>query len=227
MSTLEAPEGNYTKLSEKLRRATPNRIQCSFFCGGRQCKYENSANWDQIHMAINGIFSHCLNEEQVPFKPLQPDFLNGNHTMSYHTLFSSTGIHFISEGSDTTQEAYSNLYHLMAFDGTPYLSAHMTLYWNLMQHESHGTEYNDRMIIVIHLRVLESDRDAHPWLEEQLDALLDRIQDHRVSVEDHCRRTEPGRRWLSHGNIHARVMSRPDGMCSEKLLWRRKESIND
>jgi protein tyrosine phosphatase domain-containing protein 1 len=49
---------NYNALSENLRRVTPNGIQCSFFCGGRHCKYENTESWDATHMAIDGIFSH-------------------------------------------------------------------------------------------------------------------------------------------------------------------------
>jgi hypothetical protein len=49
---------NYNKLSENLRRVTPNGIQCSFFCGGKHCKYETSDAWDSTHMAIDGIFSH-------------------------------------------------------------------------------------------------------------------------------------------------------------------------
>jgi protein tyrosine phosphatase domain-containing protein 1 len=49
---------NYSILSENLRRITPNGIQCSIFCRGRHCKYENPETWDATHMAIDGIFSH-------------------------------------------------------------------------------------------------------------------------------------------------------------------------
>jgi protein tyrosine phosphatase domain-containing protein 1 len=49
---------NYNKLSETIRMVAPNGIQCSFFCGGRHCKYENPESWDAAHMAVDGIFSH-------------------------------------------------------------------------------------------------------------------------------------------------------------------------
>ncbi|GLH11668.1 Protein tyrosine phosphatase domain-containing protein 1, partial [Gryllus bimaculatus] len=52
------PSANYNVISENLRRVTPNGIQCSFFCGGRRCKYETPDHWDSAHMAIDGIFSH-------------------------------------------------------------------------------------------------------------------------------------------------------------------------
>ncbi|XP_023712308.1 protein tyrosine phosphatase domain-containing protein 1 isoform X2 [Cryptotermes secundus] len=54
---------NYNRLSENIRRVTPNGIQCSFFCGGRRCKYENPENWDAAHMAIDGVFSHWVTDD--------------------------------------------------------------------------------------------------------------------------------------------------------------------
>ncbi|PSN44972.1 Protein tyrosine phosphatase domain-containing protein 1 [Blattella germanica] len=54
---------NYNKFSENLRRVTPNGIQCSFFCGGKHCKYENADAWDASHMAIDGIFSHWVTDD--------------------------------------------------------------------------------------------------------------------------------------------------------------------
>lgn len=49
---------NYTKLSENIRRYTPQGIQCSVFCGGINCKYENPENWTADSLALQGIYSH-------------------------------------------------------------------------------------------------------------------------------------------------------------------------
>lgn len=49
---------NYSKLSDHIRRLTPQGIQCSVFCGGSNCKYENPENWTADSLAIQGIYSH-------------------------------------------------------------------------------------------------------------------------------------------------------------------------
>jgi protein tyrosine phosphatase domain-containing protein 1 len=52
------PEPHYNKLSENLRTLTPPEVQCSMFCGGRRCKYENGKTWKAIDTAIESIYSH-------------------------------------------------------------------------------------------------------------------------------------------------------------------------
>lgn len=54
----ETVQANYNKLSEHIRRLTPQGIQCSVFCGGEKCKYENPENWKPDSLAIHGIYSH-------------------------------------------------------------------------------------------------------------------------------------------------------------------------
>lgn len=49
---------NYSKLSDQIRRLTPQGIQCSVFCGGSNCKYENPENWTADSLAIQGIYSN-------------------------------------------------------------------------------------------------------------------------------------------------------------------------
>lgn len=49
---------NYSKLSDHIRRLTPQGIQCSVFCGGSNCKYENPENWTADSLAVQGIYSH-------------------------------------------------------------------------------------------------------------------------------------------------------------------------
>lgn len=54
----ETVQANYNKLSDHIRRLTPQGIQCSVFCGGEKCKYENPENWKPDSLAIQGIYSH-------------------------------------------------------------------------------------------------------------------------------------------------------------------------
>lgn len=54
----ELVAANYNKLSDHIRRLTPQGIQCSVFCGGANCKYENPGNWTANSLAIQGIYSH-------------------------------------------------------------------------------------------------------------------------------------------------------------------------
>ena len=47
----------YSRISEHFRHVTPGALQCSMFCGGKQCKYENPAKMKSDEMAINGLYS--------------------------------------------------------------------------------------------------------------------------------------------------------------------------
>lgn len=47
----------YSRFSESLRHATPGAFQCSMFCGGKQCKYENPAKFKSKEMPIQGLYS--------------------------------------------------------------------------------------------------------------------------------------------------------------------------
>ena len=47
----------YSRISEHFRHVTPGAFQCSMFCGGKQCKYENPAKMKKEEMAINGLYS--------------------------------------------------------------------------------------------------------------------------------------------------------------------------
>lgn len=47
----------YSRISEHFRHVTPGVIQCSMFCGGKQCKYENPSRMKTDEMAINGLYS--------------------------------------------------------------------------------------------------------------------------------------------------------------------------
>ncbi|CAH0562649.1 unnamed protein product [Brassicogethes aeneus] len=56
-------QANYNKLSDHIRRLTPQGVQCSVFCGGVNCKYENPENWKADSIAIQGIYSHWVTDD--------------------------------------------------------------------------------------------------------------------------------------------------------------------
>lgn len=47
----------YSRISEHFRHVTPGVIQCSMFCGGNKCKYENPSRMKTEQMAIDGLYS--------------------------------------------------------------------------------------------------------------------------------------------------------------------------
>ncbi|XP_050693914.1 protein tyrosine phosphatase domain-containing protein 1-like [Eriocheir sinensis] len=53
---------NYSRLSEHLRQVTPTEIQCSVFCGGKTCKYDNPDYWPAEDTAIQGVYSHWVTD---------------------------------------------------------------------------------------------------------------------------------------------------------------------
>ena len=50
-------------MGESFRRNAPKEMQCSMFCGGRRCKYEQGSSWKKEDMAIDGIYSHWITDD--------------------------------------------------------------------------------------------------------------------------------------------------------------------
>ena len=88
------------------------------------------------HYKINYL-SLYVDGVQIPSRPLQPDFANNRlHVDSFHTLCSSTGMHFLNMGNSIDREDYRRGYCLFAFDLVPDLSANSNSHWNLVKHGS-------------------------------------------------------------------------------------------
>lgn len=74
------------------------------------------------HFGLN-YFSMYLDGQQIPAKPLQPDFDSNQYVACYHTLFSGNGIHFQDRGIDISRDEYANGYTFLCFDLSPDLSS--------------------------------------------------------------------------------------------------------
>ncbi|KAF5283050.1 hypothetical protein FQR65_LT14111 [Abscondita terminalis] len=78
---------NYTKLSENIRRLTPQGIQCSVFCGGTNCKYENPESWTADSLAIQGLYSHWITDDILAMaRPSTSVILKKNVIEQFHSL---------------------------------------------------------------------------------------------------------------------------------------------
>jgi len=88
------------------------------------------------HYNLNHL-SLYVDGQQVPSKPLQPDFSNNLYAECYHTLFSGTNIFYANTyNHNITKEDFIGGYTLYAFDLTSDLSASNNAHWNLIRHGS-------------------------------------------------------------------------------------------
>ncbi|XP_072181798.1 protein tyrosine phosphatase domain-containing protein 1-like [Diadema setosum] len=63
ISSTQRPTAKYSALTDSLRVLTTGSMQCSMFCGGKGCKYDNPAKWSEDQMAIKGLFSHWVTKK--------------------------------------------------------------------------------------------------------------------------------------------------------------------
>lgn len=75
------------------------------------------------HFKIN-FFYLCVDGDKGLSQPIQPHYENAKckYVMTYHCLFSGTGIHFSDADNLITGDDYVDDYCLMAFDLAPVLS---------------------------------------------------------------------------------------------------------
>ena len=81
---------------------------------------ENPYNFD--HFGLNFLAVY-LDGEQIPYKPLKPNFVSSQYIRAYHTLFSGTGKANHDEGNAISRDDYPKGYTLYAFDLTPDVSS--------------------------------------------------------------------------------------------------------
>ena len=80
---------------------------------------KNPFNFHHYDMNFLALY---VDGQQIPAKPLQPNFAEHIYTRSYSNLFISTGQSYQDEGNDISWTDYPQGYTLYAFDLTPDLS---------------------------------------------------------------------------------------------------------
>jgi len=58
-----AVDAKYSRVGERIRHITPSALQCSMFCGGKSCKYDNPIKWKEEEMAIKGLYSSWITND--------------------------------------------------------------------------------------------------------------------------------------------------------------------
>jgi hypothetical protein len=119
MKTFSVPKGNLTVNQENLflgqlpKRLVLGCVDNDAFNGHPQKNPFNFKHYDANYVAL------YADGEQIPSKPLQPDFDNGTYVRSYASLYMALGQMGRDEGNHVTREDYARGYTLYAFDLTP------------------------------------------------------------------------------------------------------------
>src|SRR5258705_1758505 len=118
-------------------------------------------NFDHHNLNFLSLY---LNGEQIPTKPLQPDYANGLYIRSYNSLFSGTGIHYNNDRNDLTRANYGQGYTLYAFDLTPDLAGTLTTHWSPLRQGSQRVElgFNAPLANAVNCIIYE---EFHPLIQ--------------------------------------------------------------
>ena len=116
------PKGNMSANQENLflgqlpKRVVIGLVENRAFSGDSS---KNPFNFDHFSTDFLALY---LDGNQIPSKPLQPDFDHDMYTRSYVSLFTGTGLMSQDRGNHIDWEDFANGYTLFAFDLTPDLS---------------------------------------------------------------------------------------------------------
>ena len=116
------PKGNLTANHENLflgqlpKRLVVGMVENSAFHGNFQKNPYYFRNYDLNFLAL------YADGQQIPTKPLQPNFQRNKAVRSYLSLFSGTGMLYQGEGNSIDRDEYLQGFTLFAFDLTPDLN---------------------------------------------------------------------------------------------------------
>ena len=117
-----APKGNLTVNQENFflgqlpHRVVIGCLDTAAFNGKSDLNPFNFQHFDLDFMAL------YWDGQQVPSKPLKPDFENGLYARSYASLFTGTGMMHSDQGNCISREDFGNGYTLFVYDMTSDLS---------------------------------------------------------------------------------------------------------
>lgn len=162
------PEGNMSVTQENLFLGQlPKRVVLGFVTNKAFNGTFHMNPFNFRHQDINFLALY-VDGQQVPAKPLQPDFSNGKFMRSYLTLYNGTGQYYKNEGNYINRDEYANGYTLFVFDLTPDLfeGAHFNLIKRgTLRLEVHfGQALTSTLNAVVYAEfdnLIEIDRDRH------------------------------------------------------------------
>jgi len=116
------PRGNLTANQENLFLGQlPKRVVLGMVEGDAYNGTFTKNPYEFQHFNADFVALH-VDGQQIPAKPLQPDFSNNLFVRSYLGLFTGTGMYLEDEGNDVSRFEYAHGFTLFAFDLTPDLS---------------------------------------------------------------------------------------------------------
>lgn len=135
LKTITISKGAQSKsLDNVFLGAIPDRIILGFVSNTNMNGTMTTNPFEFNHFNLD-FLSLYIDGKQIPSKPLQPDYANGNYVQSYFTLFSGTGIAHADDGNCISRDDYPKGYCLYAFDLTADLSASCP-HWCVKKHGS-------------------------------------------------------------------------------------------
>ena len=121
VKTFSVPTGNVGAVQDNLFLSqTPNRLVIGLVDSGA-FNGENPRNPFNFATHNLSFLSLYLDGKQVPSKPLQPDFANGQYVRSFFNLMVATGLANQDTGSNIDREDFARGFGLYSVDLTPSL----------------------------------------------------------------------------------------------------------
>ena len=117
------PQGNLTAIKENLFLGQlPKRVVIGFVDNDAYNGVIGKNPFNFKHNNINFIALY-KDGEQIPSRPLQPDFAGRRFIRSFLSLYTETGQYYLDEGIDLTKDDFKGGNALFAFDLTPDLGS--------------------------------------------------------------------------------------------------------
>ncbi|XP_071948941.1 uncharacterized protein F54H12.2-like [Antedon mediterranea] len=175
VKTLSIPRGNLSFTRESLYNGNlPKRLVVGLV-GTDAFNGDYSKNPFNFQHFNTNFISLYLDGEQIPWKPLKPNFEangEGSYILAYQSLFSGLNTLFDDTGNQISREDYARGYTLFAFDLTPDLSS--SGHFNLIKHGNIRLEIQFATALVETINVIVySEFDSLIEIDKSRNVILD------------------------------------------------------